>query len=158
MRSVETREAKSYTLGDATIFICPACGTVNPAGPSGGCPHLQLVKFVGVEEKLEDLIADVAAARRRYGELIDVLKRTVMNRVQEGKASVETPHRISAGEVDRLYSKAGETPFSLTSPGTPESPKGQLTRRKRNRTPPHNPVIDAGQLDLLAWSPPKGHA
>ena len=154
---METRDAKKYSLGQTTIFICPACGVVNPAGPSGGCPHLQVVRFEGVDERLEDLISEVATARRAYAEKTDTLKRIVMSHVQEGTASVETPHRITASEVDKLYSKAGKTPFTLTHPGAENSPKGTAPRKHRP-TPRRTEKMNARQLDLLAYSAPKGDA
>jgi hypothetical protein len=155
---VETRDAKKYNLGEATIYICPACGVVNPAGPSNGCPHLQLVKFTGVNQPLEDLIMDVALARRKYAELTSTLKKVIMGHVQEGTASVETPLNVSETEVDKLYATAAQTSFSLTSPGTEQSPKGKSKRKKSKKSKSQQPLLNKTQLDLLAYSTPKGEA
>ncbi|MBN2341094.1 MAG: hypothetical protein JXX29_04125 [Deltaproteobacteria bacterium] len=156
---METRDAKKYNLGDVTIYICPACGVVNPAGPSDGCPHLQVVKFNGVDESLEELVMDVATARRKYGELAATLKRVVMARVQEGSASVETPRRVSAGEIDKLYSEAGNRTFELTHPEE-KSAKNKISSKKSKgrKKPLSGGPLDARQLDLLAYSPSKGNA
>ncbi|MBN2531066.1 MAG: hypothetical protein JXR76_32070 [Deltaproteobacteria bacterium] len=157
---METRDAKKYNLGKATIHICPACGVVNPAGPSDGCPHLQVVRFDGVDEALEELVMDVASARRHFQERAATLKRVVMARVQDGTATVQTPRRIRAGEVDKLYAEANDRPFMLTHPDEVVKKvkvTSQSSRQKtRKKTTPQS--LDSKQLDLLAYSPSKGNA
>jgi hypothetical protein len=155
---VETPKTRTYDLGDAIVYVCPACGTVNPSGPSSGCPHLQLVRFDGVSEKLEDLILETANARRQYGRQVEILRRAVMTHIQNGNATVETPHRASATDVERLYSSAGATPFSLSSPDASEGArKEKASTRSRSRSTSRSNV-DSRQLDLLAYSSPKGNA
>lgn len=159
MSTVETRDAKKYNLGDVTIHICPACGVVNPAGPSDGCPHLQVIKFNGVDETLEELVLKVAAARKNFAELASTLKRVVMARVQDGSASVETPRRIKAGEVDRLYTEASNNPFLLTHPIEKQrKTKSTTAQRTKPKKKLPSPPLDSRQLDLLAYSPFKGNA
>ncbi|MBN2804544.1 MAG: hypothetical protein JXR91_15735 [Deltaproteobacteria bacterium] len=155
---METRKVKNYSLGNINIYICPACGVVNPAGPSNGCPHLQLVQFNGASEPLEDLIMDVAHARRLYAELTGTLKRVIMSHVQDGTAHVMTPHQVSESEVNKLYASAGQTSFSLTSPGTEQSPKGKTKRNKKAAGKKVKDDLNETQLDLLAYSSPKGNA
>ncbi|MBN2717464.1 MAG: hypothetical protein JXX14_16560 [Deltaproteobacteria bacterium] len=156
---MDTRDAKKYNLGNVTIHICPACGVVNPAGPSDGCPHLQVVRFKGVDESLEELIMEVAGARRKFQELAGTLKRVVMARVQEGTASVQTPRRVREGDLGKLYSEANSRPFMLTHPDeeVKKIKAGNGSRNKSRKKPPNAPM-DSRQLDLLAYSPSKGNA
>jgi hypothetical protein len=156
---VDTRDAKKYSLGKVTIHICPACGVVNPAGPSDGCPHLQIVRFDGVDESLEELIMKVAGARREFHELTTTLKRVVMARVQDGTASVQTPRRVRAGDLDKLYSEANDKPFMLTHPDEEvKRIKSSGTIRPKQRKKQTAASLDSRQLDLLAYSPSKGSA
>ena len=156
---MDTRDVKKYNLGKVKIHICPACGVVNPAGPSDGCPHLQVVRFDGVDESLEELIMEVAAARRKYQEKAGTLKRVVMARVQDGSATVETPRRVREGDVGKLYSEANHRPFMLTHPDE-EVKKVRHPGASRSKTRKKQPAatLDSQQLDLLAYSPSKGNA
>ncbi len=156
---MDTRDAKKYTLGKVTIHICPSCGVVNPAGPSDGCPHLQIVRFNGVDESLEELILKVAGARKQFHELTSTLKRVVMARVQDGTASVQTPRRVRAGDLDRLYSEANDKPFMLTHPDEEvKRIRTTSTSRPKPKKKQSGASLDTRQLDLLAYSPSKGNA
>lgn len=158
LSSVDTRDAKEYELKEAVIRICPSCGVANPAGPSGGCPHLQLVRFNGVSESLEKMLGDVAVARREYASQVAKLKKEVMTQVRDGVASVETPHDIKASEVDGLYATAGKAGiFNLTHPEIKKSKQKRSTPPKKKKEV-GIPAMDSRQLDLLAQSVPKGEA
>jgi hypothetical protein len=153
---VETREPKIYTLTSQTIYICPACGVINPAGPSGGCPHLQLVKFKGVGEQLEDLIMKVAIARKQFKDLVGELKAEVMDHVHDGSATVETPRNLKAAEAANMYSEAGADAFELTHPRREKTePPKRKSPKHRKKSPPK---VDERQLDLLAYSDPRANA
>ena len=157
---MDTRDAKKYNLGKVTIHICPACGVVNPAGPSDGCPHLQVVRFSGVDESLEELVMEVAGARRKFQELAATLKRVVMARVQDGTATVETPRRVREGDLGKLYSEAHDRPFMLTHPDEEIKKVRSTSKAPRPRPKKRHPTgpVDSPQLDLLAYSPSKGNA
>ncbi len=151
---VVTKKEKTADLETAVIRICPACGVVNPSGPSEGCPHLQIVRFDGIDRELEDLLAQVAGARRSYSDLAALLKKTVIDAAKEGTAMVETPRKISPGEVDDLYPKTVKAErLSLT---VVKSKTKKTKPRRRRRTGPA--PVDPRQLDLMALSPPKGDA
>ncbi len=151
---VVTRNEKIADLETAVIRICPACGVVNPSGPSEGCPHLQIVRFDGIDRELEDLLAQVAGARRSYSDLAALLKKTVIDAAREGTAKVETPRKIQPGEVDELYPKTVKAErLSLT---ILKSKTKKAKPRRSKRTGPA--LVDPRQLDLLALSPPKGDA
>ena len=156
---MDTRDAKKYNLGKVTIHICPSCGVVNPAGPSDGCPHLQVVRFSGVDESLEELIMKVADTRRQFHDLTATLKRVVMARVQEGSATVQTPRRVRASDVDKLYSEANAKPFMLTHPDEEiKKIKSPAPSRAKSAKKQKSSSLDSKQLDLLAYSPSKGNA
>jgi hypothetical protein len=155
---VETRQIKEFRLGEVTIRICPACGVVNPQGPSDGCPHLQLIRFDGVAESLETLLTEVAFLRRAYVEKVAALKKRVLDAVQTGEGVVETPHRISAHEVDALYSRAGRTTFSLSIPEQPKKKPEQPRAGRPKKSLPMKGIMDDRQLDLLLREGPKGDA
>ncbi len=139
-------------LTGAVLYVCPACGVVNPSGPSESCPHVQLIRFDGVDGELTELLAEVAAARRGYNELVDRLKRTVKEAVRSGEALVETPGRRKPRAEE---AEARERPegLRLTNPEPPR-PRKQPARKKRRAPPP----VDPRQLELLAMGPPKGDA
>jgi hypothetical protein len=128
---VDTRNIQEFKLTKVTIRICPACGVVNPAGPSGGCPHLQLVRFDGVDHFLENLLNDIAKARRSYLELQAILKKSVKDAVSNGTAFVETPHNVNAQEAASLYSKAGKTPPLILTPSKTRQKKKIKTECER---------------------------
>ena len=151
---VVTKNEKTADLETEVIRICPACGVVNPSGPSEACPHLQIVRFDGISHELEDLLKEVAGARRSYSDLVTTLKKTVIDAAKDGTAMVETSRKIQPGEVDELYPKTSEADhLSLTiTKSKAKKPKP----RQRRRTGP--PPVDPRQLDLMALSPPKGDA
>ena len=151
---VATKMEKTADLETAVIRICPACGVVNPSGPSEGCPHLQIVRFDGIDRELEDLLAQVAGARRCYSDLVALLKKSVIDAARMGAAKVETSRKIQPGEVDELYPKTVKAKrLSLTVVKS----KAKKTKPRRSRRTGPAPV-DPRQLDLLALSPPKGDA
>jgi hypothetical protein len=130
---------------------------VNPGGPSGGCPHLQLVRFDGVGDELGEMLSSVAAARRRYAELSDRLKRAVMDAVKDGRAEVETTRKARASELESVLERMDGEGLQLTHPEPPNrrpAKTGPRPQRKRRGPPP----VDPRQLELLAQSPPKGDA
>jgi len=145
------------SLDSTVVRICPACGVVNPAGPSGGCPHLQLVRFDGVDDQLSDVLARVAEARRRYADLADELRRAVLDSVREGRAEVETTRKARATELADVIDSVDNGALHLTHPEPPRPRKVKpKPRPRRKRTGP--PPVDPRQLELLAQSPPKGDA
>ena len=149
-----TNKEKIADLETAVIRICPACGVVNPSGPSEDCPHVQIVRFDGIDRELEDLLTPVAGARRSYSDLVALLKKTVIDAAREGTAKVETPRKIQPGEVDELYPKAVETESLSLTVVKSKAKSAKPRRRKRAGPAP----VDPRQLDLMALSPPKGDA
>lgn len=144
-------------LARAVVRICPACCTVNPAGPSAACPHVQLVRFDGLSPGLAALLAEVAAARRAYNELNARLRNMVLDAVREGAAEVETAHkprRPEAGEAPDAARAGGPGP-ARSGTDAPSAERGRPpAKRRRTGAPP----VDPRQLTLLAFSPPKGDA
>jgi hypothetical protein len=151
---VATKKEKTADLETAVIRICPACGVVNPSGPSEDCPHLQIVRFDGIDRELEDLLAQVAGARRSYSDLAALLKKTVIDAAKEGAAKVETPRKIQPGEVDELYPKTVKAERLSLKAVKSKAKKAKPRRTRRTGPAP----VDPRQLDLLALSPPKGDA
>lgn len=147
-------------LGRTVVRVCPACGVVNPAGPSKDCPHLQLVRFDGVDDLLAATLGELAESRRRYTELLGRLKGRVLDAVRAGRAVVETPRRVRNRALDDLGQPAAPPArLNLTHPEPPPQPKPAAAEpgpRRRRRS--GAPAVDPRQLDLLAQSPPKGDA
>lgn len=139
------------------VRICPACGVVNPGGPSGACPHLQLVRFDGVDTALGETLSQLAEARRRYSELSQRLKDAVLEAVKDNRAEVETTRRARAGDFEDGYRRLDGRGLRLTHPDPPERPPAKPQPRPRRKRSGPLPV-DPRQLDLLAQSPPKGDA
>jgi len=142
------------------VRICPACGVVNPSGPSETCPHVQLVRIDDPGRDLESRLDEVAAARRRYTELVGRLKAEVKALVREGRAEVETPGRERARDEEALGVEVGPGgelhlvhPVGVGSRAEPEPRPPKKKRRKASL-----PRVDPRQLDLLAQSPPEGDA
>jgi hypothetical protein len=155
---VDKPEVSGPDLYLATERICPACCTVNPAGPSTGCPHVQLVRFDGLSAALQALLGEVAAARRTYNELNARLRAMVLDAVREGAAEVETARKPRSPEADAAAEAAGHAgslSLSHSKTGAPAGERGRpATKRRRTGAPP----VDPRQLTLLAFSPPKGDA
>ena len=151
-------EESHLDLSSATVRICPACCTVNPSGPSAACPHVQLVRFDGVNAPLEALLAEVAAARRSYNELNARLRTMVLDAVRERGAEVETARKPRAPEADVAQDPAGRLgslSLSHSGAGAATGERGRAaTKRRRTGAPP----VDPRQLTLLAFAPPKGDA
>ncbi|MBW2276792.1 MAG: hypothetical protein JRF63_04825, partial [Deltaproteobacteria bacterium] len=154
---VPESESSVPSLDTTVVRICPACGVVNPGGPSGGCPHLQLVRFDGVDDQLSDVLSRAAEARRMYADLADQLRRAVLESVREGRAEVETTRMAKAREIEDVVESFENGSLYLTHPDPPRRPRARpKPRPKRKRTGP--PPVDPRQLELLAQSPPKGDA
>jgi hypothetical protein len=149
-------------LGDlkhTVVRICPACGVVNPAGPSETCRHLQLAKFEGVDDDLGELLADVATARSQYAHLAGELKNRVKLAVRNQEAEIETPRKVRPSELDELQPDQGVPSLVLENPDPPPPPKAAPeTKRIRKRKLQGLPAVDPRQLDLIAREPPKGDA
>lgn len=143
-------------IRDAVVRICPACGVVNPSGPSRECPHLQLIRFDGIDGGLEELLDQVALARRSYGELIGRLKEEALAAAREGIAEVETTRKVMSGELDSLSASQPGGGLKLTPPAKRKDDTSDRKAAKRRRRGPQ--PVDPRQLDLLAMSPPKGDA
>lgn len=148
------KRPRTGDLKDTVVRICPACGVVNPSGPSRSCPHLQLARYDGVDEPLGELIGRVAEARVRFDKLVEELKELVKQAARDGEVEIETTRKGRSSEVAELYSEP--PPLSLVSPETSRSrPK---TQRRSKRKPPQPPKVDPRQLELIAREPPKGDA
>lgn len=143
-------------IRDAVVRICPACGVVNPSRPSRECPHLQLIRFDGIDESLEELLDQVAIARRSYGELIGRLKEEALAAARRGIAEVETTRKVKSGELDSLSASQPGGGLKLTPPSKLKDDAQERKATKRRRRGPQ--PVDPRQLDLLAMSPPKGDA
>jgi hypothetical protein len=155
---VDKPEDTRTDLSSATVRICPACCTVNPAGPSTGCPHVQLVRFDGLSAPLQALLGEVAGARRTYNELNARLRTMVLDAVREGAAEVETARKPRGPEADAVaetVGQAGGLSLTRSKAGAPAGEHGRpAAKRRRTGAPP----VDPRQLTLLAFSPPKGDA
>jgi hypothetical protein len=153
---------KKNRLGDlkhTVVRICPACGVVNPAGPSETCRHLQLAKFDGVDDDLSGLLADVAEARSRYAQLAGELKKQVKLAVRNQQADIETPRKVRSSELDELRPQPDVPSLVLENPDPPPPPKpSPETKRMRKRKLQGLPAVDPRQLELIAREPPKGDA
>jgi hypothetical protein len=152
---VARQDSSAPDLDAAVVRICPACGVVNPAGPSEGCPHLQLVRFDGIGAELSELLADLARARRRFADLSALLKQLVMDAVRDGRAEVEATRKARASELESVTRLGEKASLALTPTEPPEAAKQKPRPRRKRRGPP---PVDPRQLDLLAQSPPKGDA
>ncbi|MCP4606961.1 MAG: hypothetical protein GY847_41695 [Proteobacteria bacterium] len=147
----------SGDLKEAVVRICPACGVVNPAGPSETCPHLQLARFNGLDNGLALLLSQVAEARRHFVGLVDDLKLKVKQAIHCQQAEVETPRRARFSEVEALRPRPQPSPvLSLENPESP--PVKHRETRRRTRKPAQTPPVDPRQLALIAQEPPKGDA
>lgn len=147
-------------LKKVVVRICPACGVVNPSGPSAGCAHLQLARFNGVGPDLASLLDDVASARSRFDKLVSALKSHVKEALRAQKADIETAVSPRGQEVDRSGRRERIKPLaalSLKSPELAPVEKREKKRASRGRGPRPVPV-DPRQLELIAREPPKGDA
>ena len=145
-------------LRHAVVRICPACGVVNPAGPSDACPHLQLAKFEGMDDELGELLAAVAEARTRYATLVGDLKDRVKAAVRNREAEIETPRKMRPSELDDLRPPRDGSTLVLKNPDPPPPPNPPETKRIRKRRHKGPPKVDPRQLELIAREPPKGDA
>ncbi len=149
-------------LENVTIRICPACGVVNPSGPSDSCPHLQLARFDGVDESMTALLDDVARARKIFEERLKNLKVTVRMAIHEGRAEIETPRkvrRVSEVEELRRPTSRSQQSFFLEAPQIHHArPSSKKNPARPRRAKPAQPNVDPRQLDLLVKLPPKGDA
>jgi len=158
MAGVDEGMPNKVDLAAAVIRLCPACGVVNPAGPSAGCAHVQLIRFDGVPADLADLLARVAEARREYGDLSGRLREAALEAVRQGLALVETIAERGAapGAGGRRPGRSAPAGLELMSP-PPARPRtaAEPAAPKRRRS---LPAVDPRQLDLLARGPAKGEA
>ena len=144
-------------LKKTVVRICPACGGVNPAGPSEACPHHQLVRFEGIDDDLSAQIEKLAKVRNQFWSMVSQLRATVMHAAQTGRATVEVTHKGRVSDVDALR-KAPTLPFQLSNPEPEVTPKAKPpVRRKQKKSSPPKPV-DPRQLALIAREPPQGDA
>ena len=152
------KKITSEQLKDTVVRICPACGVVNPAGPSEACPHLQLARFRGVDEEFVVLLEEVAEARSRFVKLADKVKSRVRVALRNREAEIETPRRPIGKGMDSLEPRSDIASFNLENPVAPPRPRAHETKRMRKRKTPEQPKIDPRQLELIAREPPKGDA
>ena len=145
-------------LKHTVVRICPACGVVNPAGPSETCPHVQLAKFEGIDDDLDDMLAAVAKARSQYVQLAGELKLRVKTAVRNREAEIETPRMVRPSEIDALTPPAPASYLVLKNPEPPPPEKTPDTKRLRKRKRRGPPMVDPRQLELIAREPPKGDA
>ncbi len=148
---------KSLDIKDVVIRICPACGVVNPAGPSETCPHVQLARFDGLNDGMSTLLGNVAQARRRFTDLIDELRKKVLESIHDHEAEVETIHKANFNEVEDLTKEHHKAPL-LNLENTDPPPATPRKTRRRKRRPPQPPPVDPRQLELIAQEPAKGDA
>ncbi len=154
------KNSKKAVLAETVVRICPACGVVNPSGPCEGCPHVQLVRFDGVDGELENLIGEVARARGEYRELVSRLRNDAVAASRTGDAVVETPHKAGSRDAEDLYppSMTEGGGLHLTHPRARKKDTSKADRPPRRRKRIGALPVDPRQLDLLANSPPKGDA
>ncbi len=153
---IEEKNAEgSEALEKTVVRICPACGVVNPAGPSDTCPHLQLARFEGLSTSLADLLAEVADARKTFTQAVAKLKETVKSSVRTHEAEIEATQSARSSQVEQLAPPmASDAPaLALESPPLPK-PRKPAKRRKKRVPLPVNPK----QLELIARAPAKGDA
>ncbi len=144
-------------LRETTIRICPVCGTVNPAGPSDSCPHLQLFRIRSLDEPLADLLERMAVARNQFRDLLGELKRYMNTAKREGRAEVVPAHKILRFSDIEPISKKPAQPLTLTHPAAEEKSKAPA-RKKSSRKAAEPEPVDPRQLALLILEAPKGHA
>ena len=145
-----------FDLSQTAVRICPACGVVNPAGPSDTCPHLQLVYFPSIDDSLEELLSRMAAARVQYRDTLEELKRFLNQSARNGTAEVLQAHKAARiSDVEALQRRT--SPWTLTHPKIEEKQKPTPAKR-RQRKPPSPEPVDPRQLALLIRETPKGDA
>lgn len=145
-----------YDLSATSVRICPACGVVNPAGPSDTCPHLQLVRFPHLSAELDELLGRMAAVRVQYRDTLAELKGFLNHAAKNGEAEVMAAHKVNRiSDVEALQRQA--SPWSLTHPKLEEKRPRPAPKRKQ-RKPPAPESVDPRQLALLIRETPKGDA
>ena len=150
-------DTKSDDLKKVVVRICPACGVVNPSGPSPTCPHHQLARFDGLDDDFAEVLADVARARSNFDELLAKLKQEIKESLRVHKAKIETREDNLKSGKEKLERSPKKTPIlSLENPKPPPEKTPAVKRRRRKS--PQSPPIDPRQLDLIAREPPKGDA
>jgi hypothetical protein len=146
-------EFTTSEMKDAVVRICPACGVVNPSGPSETCPHLQLIRFEGVDKTLEGLLDRFAKVRVQYRELLGELRTHLMRAALSGEAEVVATRMNRFSEVDAL--RKNPEPLVLTNPKPPETKEPKQRKQRKSSAPE---PVDPRQLALLAREPPQGDA
>jgi hypothetical protein len=145
----------SDELRAVTVRICPACGVVNPAGPSDTCPHLQLVRFQGIDDELSELLAKLATVRNEFQTLVTALRTRVMNAARSGVAVVEVTHKGRVSEVGDLRKRP--KPLTLSNP-EPAKPAAASAPKRKTKKPATPKSVDPRQLTLISREPPQGDA
>ena len=147
-------------LKNAVVRICPACGVVNPAGPSDTCPHLQLVRFRGIDSELSNLLENLAKVRNEFTSLVTKLRSTVMHAAKNGIAEVEITRKTGAGGAKSGDGKP-QKPLVLSNPEPAvtktKTKSGSMPRRMQKKSSSPKPV-DPRQLALIGKTSPRGDA
>jgi hypothetical protein len=141
-------------LDGVVIRICLACGVVNPAGPSESCPHLQVARFDGVDDALEQTLADVAEARQRYRGLLEGLLARVKQSIRDGAAEVVAARDVGSVDLEKLAATQPARPTTLTLAAPAPTAAVRRVRGQRKAAL----IVDPRQLDLLLRGTPKGEA
>jgi hypothetical protein len=147
-------------LSKTIIRICPACGVVNPSGPSESCPHLQLAKFDGIDHSMVEMLEKLARSRREFSELLGELKRKVKQAINGGEAEVEASPSVRLSDIESLKPRTAPRPkLSLENPEPPSNPaRATKPRGAKGRKHVQPGKVDPRQLELIVRAPPKGHA
>lgn len=154
---MKSDDTKSDELKKVVVRICPACGVVNPSGPSPTCPHHQLARFDGLDDDFAQTLVEVARARSAFDELLGKLKQEIKEALRVHKAKIETRKEALKSAPDKSERHARKTPsLSLENP-EPAAAKAAPAKR-RTRKAPQAAAIDPRQLELIAREPPKGDA
>ncbi len=146
---------QNQTIQQPAVRVCPACGTVNPAGPSESCPHLQLVRFRTIDEPLSDLLERMAVVRNQFRELLLEFRMYMSSATKLGDAEIVAAHKSTKlSDIDGITQKTPQ--LILTYPEKTERSKSQISSKKKKKSSP--PPVDSKQLSLLIHDMPKGDA
>jgi hypothetical protein len=157
MHVMDWESDTELNLKETAVRVCRVCGTVNPAGPSETCPHLQLFRFRSIDESMVDLLERMAIARNQFRDVLIELKSYLNNAVRNGSAEVVPAHKVSRlSDMETLHKKP-PSPLTLTNPKIEETSKISA-KKKQPRKPPAPEAIDPRQLALLIREVPKGDA
>jgi hypothetical protein len=157
MHGMDRESDTELNLTETSVRICPVCGTVNPAGPSDACPHLQLFRFRSIDEPLVDLLERMAVARNQYRDVLIELKSYLNNAKRRGNAEVVPAHKVSRLSDIETVHKRPPSPLTLTHPNSDEREKIPA-KKKQPRRAAEPQAVDPRQLALLIREVPKGDA